>query len=228
MSSKHAQVGASKESIVKHMNTEKTDSIRHCLQAFNGVPFYKLRNARMTNISLNNMELSYSGRKFTLPLNPPLESMNEARQRIVELDNNALQILGRSDVPITKFVPVNLRHPVSAFLFGLSIFCWVSFSSGANFQPGSLLYDNVFRHTPGFAQGCFNIQHGFIRLVIFSHGIEALIMAWKLNKHGLNPLDGLWWAWVVSVYFEGWLTFVRLHYYLKEKRQEMKQEKHTQ
>lgn len=180
----------------------------------------------MTDITLNDMKFACSGQQLTIPFDPPMKSLREARERVVQLDKDALKILGRSDIPITSYIPPYSFHPGHVYNFAQCLLAWAAFSSGGNFRPGSLLYDNLLFRFPGFANFSFTMQPYVITFMLVVHFIETIIMIRKLWRHGLTPLEGVWWAWVASCYVEGLTSFKRLDWFLEEKRKEKEAKKH--
>jgi hypothetical protein len=48
----------------------------------------------MTDIDLNGIKISYGGKSTLIPFDPPLKSLREARERLVQMDKDALSALG--------------------------------------------------------------------------------------------------------------------------------------
>lgn len=199
--------------------------IRRYLEAYSNKSQFKTHAAKMTDISIAEMKFSCNGQQITLPFDPPLKSLREARERVVQLDKDALQILGRSDISITKYIPpyVHFGH---LFNFTQCFLCYIFLPQPSQFKPGSLLYDNLLYMIPSFAG--FVAQIGWIVFAIMLpiHLTEMVVMAKKLAKHGLTPLDVLWWPWVGSAFVEGITSFWRLDGLIEEKRKEKEAKKH--
>ncbi|KAF2257237.1 integral membrane protein-like protein [Trematosphaeria pertusa] len=225
MATPEAQESAAKERIIKHMNADHSDSVRRYLEAFQKKSFYQVRHAKMTDITVNVMKFDCGGEQVTIPFDPPMKSLREARERVVQLDKDALQALGRSDISITKYIPPYV-HPLHLFNFSQCFIVYVVFSRASNFSAGSILYDSVLFHFPGFANFCLAIQPYLISIMVGIHVYETVLMVRKLARHGLTPFERLWWAWTGSCFVEGVTSFKRLDALIAEKRREKEAKKH--
>src|SRR5262245_45644179 len=107
----------------------------------------------MTDVTLNDMKFDCRGEQLVIPFDPPMKSLREARERLVQLDKDTLQILGRSDITITKYIPPYARA-FHLFNFSQCLAVYIVFSRTAHFKPGSLLYDNVLFYFPRFVNFC--------------------------------------------------------------------------
>lgn len=184
-----------------------------------------MRDAQITDINLNEMKISYHGKQAVIAFDPPMKSFSEARERLVQMDQDALKALGRSDIPITKFIPcyTNIYHLLN---FSICITTLVVFSSASNFKPGSLLFNNLFFRFPGFANFCLNIQPYLFGIMLCIHTVESTLMVNKLTNHGLTPADTLWWQWAGTCFVEGFTSFRRLNGLIKERKEEKEAKKH--
>lgn len=199
--------------------------IRRYLEAFKKKSFYNVRNARMTDITLDDMKFDCGGQEHVIAFDPPLKSFREARERVVQVDKEALRALYRSDVTITTYIPptANLFH---LYNFTQCLLTYLAFSRAANFQPGSLLYDNVLSGLPGVASSCLAIQPFLFPGLIFIHAIETGIMIAKLDRHGLSPLKGAWWGWAGSAFVEGVTSMWRIDGLIERTRKVKEAKKH--
>jgi hypothetical protein len=183
------------------------------------------RSAQMVDIDLNQMKLDCGGQQAVIAFNPPMKALREARERLVQMDKEALQTLGRSDIPITKFIPAYTR-PGHLWNFTQCLLTYLLLPRPANWQPGSLLYDNFLFLVPGVAD--FAVRYGWIIFIVMLpvHLAETIIMVRKLAKHGCTFLDAVWWKWVGTCFVEGITSFWRLDGLIEEKRREKEAKKH--
>lgn len=179
----------------------------------------------MTDISLHGMGFDCHGKRVTIAFDPPMKSLREARERVVQLDKDALQRLGRSDITITKYVPP-YDNLLSLFNFSLCLLVYAVFSRAAHLKAGSFLYDTLLYHFSGFANFCLTIRSLLLVIMVGIHVTETVFMAKKLRTHGLTPLDGLWWAWVGSCFVEGKTSFMRLDAHIDGKIREKQGKQH--
>lgn len=179
----------------------------------------------MTDISLTQMECSCNDQRHMIAFDPPLKSLREVRERVVQMDQDALKTLGRSEISITRYIPpyVKLGH------FGNFSACFLSYIFlpwPSNFKSGSLLYDNLLFRFPAFASFVAQICWIVFAIMLPIHLFETGLMARKLAKHGLTPLDKMWWPWIGSSFVEGITAFWRLDGLIREKRKEIEAKKH--
>jgi hypothetical protein len=179
----------------------------------------------MTDMELNQMKLSCGSQQAVIVFDPPMKTLREARERLVQMDKDALQILGRSDIPITKYIPP-YTHLGHLWNFTQCLLCYLLLPWPANFQPGSLLYDNVLYHVPGFASFVAQISWIVLAGMLPIHMTESVVMARKLAGHGCTFLDVVWWKWMGSCFVEGITAFWRLNGLIEEKRREKEAKKH--
>lgn len=179
----------------------------------------------MTDIDVNQMRFSCAGRTSTITFDPPMKTLREARERLVQMDKHTLRILGRSDITVTRYIPpyVKLGH---LFNFTQCMLTYLLLPRGANFRPGSLLYDNLLFKVPAFASFVLQVSWIVLPVMLVIHIIEACIMARKVNRHGLSSTDATWWKWVGSSFVEGFTSFSRLNGLIAEKQKEKDAKKH--
>lgn len=225
MTTAEAQEAAAKQRIIKHMNADHHDSIRRYVEAYASKSARQSHSAQMTDIDLNQMKFSCGGQTSTIAFDPPMKSLREARERLVQMDKNTLQILGRSDISVARYVPpyVKLGH---LFNFTQCLLTYVLLPRGENFRPGSLLYDNVLFMVPTFARFVLEVRWIILPIMLAIHAVEAYFMAKKVKKHGLSSADTVWWMWVGSSFVEGVTAFWRLDGLIAEKQAEKDAKKH--
>jgi hypothetical protein len=185
---------------------------------------FQSRSAEMVDIDLNQIVFSYGGQQAVIAFDPPMKSMREARERLVQLDKDALQILGQSDIPITKFVPA-YTNPAHLWNFTQCVLAMLLLPRQANWQPGSLLYDNALYPVPGFASFVARVGWIVFACMLPIHTVEAIIMARKLAKHGCTFMDAVWWKWVGTCFIEGFTSFFRLNALIEGKKREKEAKK---
>ncbi|KAF2005313.1 integral membrane protein-like protein [Amniculicola lignicola CBS 123094] len=225
MATPEAQEAAAKERIIKHMNADHQDSVRRYFEHAQGVSAIRARNARMTDISLTEMKFSTGSTETSMAFDPPMKSLREARERLVQLDKDTLVSLSRSDIAVTKYIPPYV-HPAHLFNFSSCLLTYIVYSRPAHFRPGSLFFDNLFYKFPGFANFSLTIQPWLMTIMLAIHIYESSLMIRKLGKHGLTAYDGVWWGWLASCFVEGVTSFKRLDGLIAEKKKEKEAKKH--
>ncbi|KAF3050508.1 hypothetical protein E8E11_007828 [Didymella keratinophila] len=225
MASPEAQEAAAKHRIIKHMNADHHDSIRRYVEAYAAKSPRQSHDAQMTDIDLNQMVFTVGGQTSTVTFDPPMKSLREARERLVQMDKATLQILGRSDITITRYIPpyVKLGH---LFNFTQCMLVYLLLPRGTNFRPGSLLHDNLLYMAPAFASFVLQVRWIVLPIMLAIHITESFVMANKVKRHGLSSADVVWWQWVGSSFVEGVTAFWRLDAMIAEKQREKDAKKH--
>ncbi|KAJ9649305.1 hypothetical protein H2201_004313 [Coniosporium apollinis] len=204
---------AMQQRIVTHMNADHRDSVVRYLEHYKGLSSFTARNARLEKMDLDSLGINCAGKLYTIPLDPPLSSLKEARERVVQMDKDAIAGLGRSEVTIKEYRAPRGFHAV---VFGLCLFTYIAFSRRQNVLPGSLVYDYLLKYVPG--SGYFaSIQPAVLWLMVGIHLAEAVVMARRLGKHSVPLGSRLWWTWVVSCFVDGYGSFQRLDALVREK-----------
>ena len=143
-----------------------------------------------------------------------MTTWSEVRPRVVAMEAEATAALKRSNITVKEY-----KKP-KGFLAVVFVSCavtFVMFSKRSNFQPGSILYDNLLKYTPGFAGWCYKIQPMLLYPMLALHIGEAVYMAQnRMEKHSVPRFSKLWWKWVSSTFIEGVGSFMRLDRMVKE------------
>ena len=224
MSDEAAKEDAVKKRIISHMNSDHQDSLIRYLEHFRAVPSFSACYARLEDVSFSSMTISSSGRRYDIPIKPPLTTWSEIRPRVVAMDAEAIDALGRSPITVKKY---ERPHGFMLVVFVAAFFTYFGFSRRANFEPGSLLFDSILRHVPQFANFCWLVQPIVFYPMLILHTGEAIYMAWsRLSKHTV-PFGGpLWLSWICSTFIEGYGSFIRFDTLVKEEEARRANAKH--
>lgn len=224
MEDQSAKDAAAKQRIISHMNSEHRDSLRRYLEHYNRVSSFSARDAKLTDITFNSMIIQSSNGYCTVPIDPPLTSWSQARERVVAMDAEATAGLGRSNITVKKYKRPN---GFMAVVFVAAACTFVVFSKRSNFEAGSFIYDSLLKHTPGFAKWCYKIQPLVIYPMLTIHGWEAYHMQKsRLQRHNVPFMSKLWWKWFLSTFIEGVGSFMRFDRIVKEEREKQEKAKH--
>lgn len=132
-------------------------------------------------------------------------SFREARERLVQMDKDCLQALGRSDITIKEFVA-----PTGPYLVGFVVVLttFLAFSFRGNFEAGSIISAVL---PTRFARFCWTIQPFVLYPMLVIHSVESWHMArGRLRKHNVNVRDRVWWLWMGTTFIEGVGSYNRL------------------
>lgn len=218
---------ATRARIKTHMNTSHRDSLSLFLQHYCDVPSSSTTPASTTldTVTLNSLIIFSQGKRYYIPLHPPMSSFSEVRPRMKAMHNESLRGLKISDVKITTYVPPQGLLQKSTFV--VVLLTMFSFSRSANFVPGALFYETFgLGYVPNFAWFCRTIQPWLITFMVMIHAAEASYMAsTRLQRHRVRRWSRLWWMWMGSCFIEGFGSFQRIDRMIKEKEKEMEMER---
>ncbi|KAB8221683.1 Protein of unknown function DUF2470 [Aspergillus parasiticus SU-1] len=206
---------SSKSFIINHMNADHQKSLAMYLRVYCNVADGDAKAARLEDITLSDLLISAKGTRYSVPLDPPMKTFSDTRQRVVAMHKECLERLGLSDIIIKEY-----RAPRGweAINFAVVVATLIVFSRGSNFQPGSLLYETAgLDRFPAFTQFCHTVQPIPGTLLLGIHAIEVVLLAVKrLKPHGVPFLSGVWIAWVATIMIEGVFAFRRFDRMVKE------------
>ncbi|KAJ5085944.1 hypothetical protein N7532_010715 [Penicillium argentinense] len=207
-----------KDFIIKHMNADHGDSLQLYLQAYARITAAQSKGAALEDLTLSALTIRANGTRYSIPIDPPMTSYNEARGRLVALHKDSLQKLGRSDMTLTEYRAPRGHH---AIIFALCLFTYASCFRRENLLPGSFIYENLgYKFLPDFAHFVYNIQPWLFPGVVAIHIFESVLLAvTRLKPLGVPLFSGLWFAWVGSCFIEGFGTFQRIGKIVKEQRE---------
>jgi hypothetical protein len=205
---------AARERILSHMNADHETSLISYLRVYCKVAPKASYTVKMENITLSGMVINYNGLRYSVAFTPPMSSLLEARQRLVEMHSHCLKTLGMSDITIRRYT---FPKGFQAVVFGLCLSTYISFSRANNFRPGSILYSYIFGYFPRFAALCASLQRPVLAAMIAIHVVESYLMATKvLRPHKVPMFSGLWWKWMASTFIEGFGAFQRTKILVKK------------
>lgn len=135
---------------------------------------------------------------YRTPLDPPMGSFREARERLVQMDKECVKAMDRSDITVKEFVP-----PTGSYLalFVIVSTTFLTFNSRSHFEAGSYLSAVL----PGwFARFCWTVQPFVFWPMLVLHGLESWHMSrGRLRKHNVNMRTQVWWLWMATTFIEG-------------------------
>lgn len=212
-----SQDQAAKARIVKHMNEDHHDSIVRYLQHYNNLSSPTAYDGKMLDMDLSSLTLSCHGKTYRTPLDPPMKSYREARERVVELDKECRKALGQSDVAVKAYIPP--KGPgVVVFLVILATF--ISYSQRWWFGKGQIV-ESILGSS--FARFSWTIQPKLLGFMVIVHGIEMIYLAAiKLKHHSVNIRSPAWWLWTASTFVEGQFAYKRFDAHVKAQREKQK------
>ena len=208
-------------SVNRLTNLAKFNQVVRYLQYYNKLSSWQAYNGRIADINLHGLTLACRGKTYRIPLDPPMTSYREARERVVQMDKEAVAGLGQSDITVKEFLPPT---GIWALPFAVISAAFIGFSQRWWFEQGGLLEPYL---GSGFAKFNWTVQPYIIAFMLFMHTAEAAyFMQNKLGKHGVNPRTSLFWTWTFTVFVEGYFGFMRFNGHVDKKAAEKAKQKH--
>ncbi|KAI9791809.1 MAG: hypothetical protein M1816_003354 [Peltula sp. TS41687] len=204
-----------RQRIITHMNEAHNDTLTRYLEHYNRLPQPTISHATLSDLTLEYMILLSGGApspdsqsRYYIPFNPPLESWDDVRERLIAMDHAALAGLGRSAITVDRYVPPRGFHAV---VMAACVCTYLAFYKQANFLPGSWLYDYLLGGVPSFAAFGRRIQPVLFPVMLAVHTTEAVWLdRSRLRRFNVPRLRKLWWLWMGSNFLEGYGAFQRL------------------
>ncbi|KAF2839583.1 hypothetical protein M501DRAFT_1015678 [Patellaria atrata CBS 101060] len=214
---------AAKQRIISHMNADHQDSVMRYVEHYHNLSSFSARNAKLIDISLNEMRIDVDGKKYSISFEPTLESFRDARERVIAMDLEATASLKRSDITLKEYLRPQGRHSI---ILVLCLIGYAALFSRRNWQPGSYQYDYIWRHTPFLIPTLVKYQPLGLSLMVGLHTIETVYMWSRLSKHSVPTFSRVWWMWTVSTFCEGFGAHERVSSYVSRKREQKAKQKH--
>lgn len=204
--------------ITTHMNAVHRDSLSLFLQHYCHVPPSPSTpgSTTLVTLHLDSLILASEGKRYYIPLHPPMASFSEIRPRMKAMHQECLDAFDLSDVKITSHLaPQTL---IERAVFISVVLTMLAFSRRGNFVPGSIFYETFgMGRVPNFASFCARIQPWLIVAVLAIHVAEALWMArTRLRRHRVRRWSRLWCMWLGSCFIDGFFSFRRFDGMVRE------------
>ena len=175
----------------------------------------------MSNISLDCMVFVCGGKTFRVPLDPPMHSFRDARERAVQMDKECLDALDKSDVTVREFVPPTGIYTLNFMVIAAT---FLSYSQRWWFGKGEIVERML---GSGFAKFSWTIQPWLITAMIGIHAAELVyFIPYHLSRHSVNVRTLVWWQWVCFTFVEGQFAFKRFKDLVRRKQEEKAKQKH--
>ncbi|KAK3713691.1 hypothetical protein LTR37_008385 [Vermiconidia calcicola] len=221
MAQQEAQDEAAKRRIISHMNADHHDSIIRYLEHYHGLYSWTAYDSAITDIDLNGMTFDCSGKTYRIPFDPPMKAYREARERVVEIDKQCLQALGKSDITVKEFVPPTGLY---ALVFFIVVATFLSCSQRWWFAEGAIV-ERILGAL--FARFSWTIQPWLISGMLVLHSSETVFFARNyLRKHSTNIRTAVWWQWAATTFIEGVFAFTRFKHLVAKRQEEKRKQKH--
>jgi hypothetical protein len=175
----------------------------------------------MSSIDLLGITVLCRTKPYRIPFDPPMTSYREARDRVVQLDQECRAALKQASVNITEYAPPT---GFGLFMFLLCGSVFIAYSQRWWFAAGGPVAKVLGE---GFAKFSWNVQPILITLMVVIHGAEAWFMAMgKLPRYSVNPRTSTFWKWTLTNFVEGVTAQMRLDKLAERKMEEKARQQH--
>lgn len=218
-----------------HMNADHSASLSLFLQHYNKLSPSLASQPQIDEFTLEHMIIKSSYGRSLIPLDPPLKTYGESRERMILMNAEALKGLGLSDIKVTEYVPPKMGWQM--VMFGVCLTSFVSFSPFGKQDLGreaansrvNLLY--LFWSLGGLVPGLSFFAHDvatyvFVFMCVVHSGEASWLAYSRLRKHQVPMFTLVWWQWVLSCFVEGFPSYMRFDQVVKEKEEEKASKKH--
>jgi hypothetical protein len=132
--------------VIDHINKNHAEAVDDWAQYYARLPASLAKTATLSTFTLEKLTLSVTsphGAKSTvnIPLNPPMKSVNDCRERMAYMAIEAMEGLGRSRYQVKRWVPPGFVGSIvcAAVSFGY----WAFFNGATQFARGGWLREYV-------------------------------------------------------------------------------------
>jgi hypothetical protein len=199
---------AARARIITHMNTDHAFSLLLFSRHYSHLPLSHAKTSVLDSITLEHMIITSSFGRCLIPFTPPLTSYAEVRERVVSMHHEALRQLDVYDVMVTRYVA-----PDRIWMWVLGTLTTVTMITLAPpfwpyLHPDTGSWVSKVWTFGGLARWngvlAWKLAPVMWPVTIAIHVGEAVYMAMgRLRRGQVETGGGLWWAWVVDNFLEG-------------------------
>ncbi|KAH6900069.1 hypothetical protein B0T10DRAFT_14459 [Thelonectria olida] len=213
---------AMKKRIISHMNKDHTRELSYYLRHYARTSASAASSPEMRDVDFNGMRISARGGEHTVPFEPPLTGWAECRGRIVDMAHTARNALGLSDIVITSYTP---PQGFGRVVFGSVVFYFLCVATLPYVDAESPVWPLLQAYFPGGPEWYRWVVKTIFWPVIGIHIFECAMFDGRLKRHGIERFTGVWWAWQLTCFFEGFPSFKRLDSVVAKKTEEKERKK---
>lgn len=204
----HSDAAALKDRIIRHMNADHHDSLVDYLRFYAKVPAQEAATAELVDINTGGMTLTRvtepngPPRPIVIPIDPPMDSLKQSRERLVAMAFESMEGLGRSRWKVESYPSASLSG-ITYGVLATTILALVLFPD-ETLRPGAKARQYLLLDSGAAARWLFTYQRE-IRSVIMGSAVYNAIMPMRrrLQRHCYKSSWGQWVAWFGAALFEG-------------------------
>ncbi|KAG9123075.1 hypothetical protein FRC07_000263 [Ceratobasidium sp. 392] len=197
-----------KDRIIRHMNADHQDSLAHYLQYYAKASPSEATTAELVDINTGGMTITRitepngPPRPIVVPIDPPMDSLSQARERLVAMEFESLEGLGLSRWKIDTYPVPTLAGSIYAIsscaLLALLLF------PDQRLRPGAKARQFLLFDSENVARFLYMYQREG-RSVIMGVAVYNAVMRMRrrLKRHCYASSWGIWATWFTAALLEG-------------------------
>ncbi|KAK4213238.1 hypothetical protein QBC37DRAFT_423393 [Rhypophila decipiens] len=240
---------SSKSRAIAHLNKDHKDDLQDMLQHFNKLPASKTNDPTVYDMNLSSLMLcTGDGATHIIRIDPPMATWDDRRQRLTEMTMEARKGLGNENETtpdsdpepdsVSPIIITEYRSPsVYDFFVGVAVLAY--FTSYTMIRLGlftptteiyqkwapysTMMYNTVDKLHPGGVEWFTWLVQYIFYVVLFIHIAEVITMdRIRLSRYGVKRFTLVWFKWMTTTFFEGYMAFMRIDGLVEELEAEKK------
>lgn len=223
---------AVKTRVLTHMTKDHSDSLalflnHYCKTATPLRPTPPIGTLVLDDITLNHICITHPQGRNLIPIDPPMTSLSESRERLVQMHKSCLTALNMAEFKIEKFALPNKAW--QWFTHFITIWTFVVFAMypARDFLPGSGSWVSKVYCLgglwPGLGEFAAYVKDWVLVGMLLIHTAEAAVMArGRLRRYWVPRFSGTWWAWTTATFTGGVAALGRFDDMVREMEEERK------
>ncbi|EUC66101.1 50S ribosomal protein L3, partial [Rhizoctonia solani AG-3 Rhs1AP] len=208
MSASSEDVSAIKDRIIRHMNEDHHDALVDYLRFYLKVPAHEAATAELVDINNGGMKVTRITETngfptpIVVPIDPPMNSLSQARERLIAMSFEAIEGLGRSRWRVESYPKPSLAGVMYGAVAGITLA--LTLFPNETLRPGAKARQLVLFDSENVARWLYIYQRE-IRSLIMGSAVYTAIMPIRrrLQRHSYMSGWGQWLAWFTVALFEG-------------------------
>ncbi|KAF8610696.1 hypothetical protein BDV93DRAFT_23675 [Ceratobasidium sp. AG-I] len=197
-----------KDRIIRHMNEDHHASLADYLQYYAKASAKEAATAELVDINTAGMTITRitepngPPRPVVIPIDPPMESLKQARERLVAMAYESMEGLGRSRWKIKSFPTPSL----AGVIYGV-ISCTIVtilLNPDSTLRPGANFRRTVLLDSDVVARSLYTYQRE-IRSIIMGSAVynASMRVRRRLQRHSYDSGWLVWISWLFAGLIEG-------------------------
>ncbi|QRW00771.1 50S ribosomal protein L3 [Ceratobasidium sp. AG-Ba] len=197
-----------KDRIIRHMNADHQDSLVHYLRHYTKASASEAATAQLIDINTAGMTITRvtepngPPRPVVVPIEPPMQSLGEARERLVAMSHESLEGLGLSRWKVEKYPLPTLTGLVYAVV-SCTLLAMLLFPD-QTLPPGAEARQLFLFDSDKAARFLYRYQREGRSIIMGTAVFHAAVrMRRRLKRHCYASSWPVWVTWLIVALLEG-------------------------